>query len=184
MKTAWSVAAGIALVGAGAVAILAPFLGALFALWLFGWICVAVGVLELGYGLSAREEPGAIWRFLISTLYLGIGAFLLFRPVDSLAPIALSLGALLVSRCAFLVLLALDMRPQPIWGWFVFDAATSGALGVLVLSGWPHDSARLLGLYVGAAMIANGVNRLVVAGMLSPRLKALQLRRQHSTSGA
>jgi uncharacterized membrane protein HdeD (DUF308 family) len=177
MKTAWSVGAGLALVAAGIIAIAARSVGPLNALWVFGWLMFVVGALELGYAFNARDDPGAIWRFLIGTLYLGVGAFLLFHPLDGLAALALSLGALFLSRSAFLILLAHDVKAtqRESWGWlwFLFDSAVSGAVGFMVLSGFPKDSVRYLALYTGVGMI--------VAGVLRARPESLQLRRQHSS---
>jgi uncharacterized membrane protein HdeD (DUF308 family) len=180
MKTAWSVGAGLALIAAGVIAIEAPRVGALYSLWLFGWLMFAVGALELGFAWSSRDDAGAIWRFLTATLYLGVGAFLLFHPLDGIAALALSLGGLFLSRSAFLILLSHDVKATSSgswgWMWFLFDAAVSGAVGFMVLSGFPNDSIRYLGLYTGIGMI--------VAGVLRARPESVQLRRQHSSFSA
>jgi uncharacterized membrane protein HdeD (DUF308 family) len=169
-QTGWAIAAGIALVLAGIVAILSPLAGALVAVALFGWMSIVGGIFELAYAWRTRDERGTLWRIILGVLYLGVGAYVLARPATGVVALALALGALLIGRAVFLALLSYELRHTNIWGWIAFDAAVSLLLGVLVLMGWPNDSVVFLGVYFGAGLLVNGINRLIVATMVRRKL--------------
>jgi uncharacterized membrane protein HdeD (DUF308 family) len=165
-QTGWAIAAGIALVLAGIVAILSPFAGAIVAVALFGWMAVVGGIFELIYAWRTRDERGTLWRIILGVLYLGVGAYVLARPVSGMVALALALGALLIARAVFLSLLAYELKHTHVWGWVGFDAVVSAGLGALVLMGWPTDSVVFLGVYFGAGLLVNGINRLIVASVV------------------
>ena len=58
---------------------------------------------------------------------------------------------------------AFQIRPLEGWGWFLFDAATSFFLGILILVKWPSSSVWAIGTLVGVAVLMGGISRAVVA---------------------
>ncbi|HXY52252.1 MAG TPA: hypothetical protein VEI01_22590 [Terriglobales bacterium] len=49
------------------------------------------------------------------------------------------------------------------WGWFLLEAATSLALGMLIFVNWPSGSVWAIGTLVGVAVLMVGIARVVVA---------------------
>ena len=60
------------------------------------------------------------------------------------------------------ILGSLRLRPVPGWGWWLFDGVVSVLLAVLIFSGWPGNSVRIVALLVGIKLIVSGFNRLAL----------------------
>jgi len=58
---------------------------------------------------------------------------------------------------------ALQLRPLPGWGWWLFDGIVTLLLALLIFSGWPGNSVRIIAIIVGISLLISGVNRLVFA---------------------
>jgi uncharacterized membrane protein HdeD (DUF308 family) len=61
------------------------------------------------------------------------------------------------------ILGALQLRPVPGWGWWLFDGVITLLLAFLIFSGWPQNSVRIIALLVGIVLIISGANRLAWA---------------------
>jgi uncharacterized membrane protein HdeD (DUF308 family) len=58
---------------------------------------------------------------------------------------------------------ALQLRPLPGWRWWLFDGIITLLLALMVFSGWPGNSVRIIAIVVGISLIVSGVNRLASA---------------------
>jgi len=76
------------------------------------------------------------------------------------------LGTLLLVQAGLATVTALQIRPLAGWGWFLGEAATSFALGMLILVEWPSSSVRAIGMLVGVAVLMGGIVKIVVAAKI------------------
>ena len=76
------------------------------------------------------------------------------------------LGTLLLVQAGLATTTAFQIRPLDGWGWFLFDAAISSFLGILILVKWPSSSVWAIGTLVGVAVLMGGVSRTVVASKI------------------
>jgi uncharacterized membrane protein HdeD (DUF308 family) len=61
---------------------------------------------------------------------------------------------------------AFQVRPLAGWGWFLFDAAASFFMGMLILVRWPSSSVWAIGTLVGVAVLMGGISRIMVASKI------------------
>jgi uncharacterized membrane protein HdeD (DUF308 family) len=157
----WAIAAGVLLIIVGLEALAAPYIAALFATLLVAWGLVFGGVAELISAYGASENRA--WKVLLGLLYLAVGVYMLLNPGTGLAALALMLAWLFLVQGAISVFGALQLRPLPGWGWWLFDGVITLLLAFLIFSGWPGSSVRIVALLVGISLIISGANRLALA---------------------
>jgi uncharacterized membrane protein HdeD (DUF308 family) len=157
----WAIAAGVLLIIVGLEALAAPYIAALFATLLVAWGLVFGGVAELISAYGASENRA--WKVLLGLLYLAVGVYMLLNPGTGLAALALMLAWLFLVQGAISVFGALQLRPLPGWGWWLFDGVITLLLAFLIFSGWPGGSVRIIALLVGISLIISGANRLALA---------------------
>lgn len=160
----WSLAAGAGLVAAGAIAVAAPLIGAAAAVAVLGWTQLFAGAVELTHAFEARRERQWPWHLLSGALYVTAGFVLLFRP-ESLLAVAMVLGSFLLLRSMVLARIAYQLRRTRAWAPFAVDAVASLAFSVLLFAGLPSRAIAFVGIWSGAGLIANGVDRLAVAAL-------------------
>ena len=66
--------------------------------------------------------------------------------------------------------LAQSIHPVVGWGWMTFNGVTSMLLALLFLIGWPSTSLWLVGLYVGIALLFDGLTLLAIGWALRKSL--------------
>jgi uncharacterized membrane protein HdeD (DUF308 family) len=157
----WSIAAGVLLIIVGIEALASPYFAALVAAFWVAWGLVFGGVAELISAFSSSENR--LWKTLLGLLYLFAGIYILVHPGSGLLALALMLAWVFLVQGVISIFGALQLRPVRGWGWWLFDGVITLILALLILSGWPHDSVRIIALLVGIALIISGANRLAWA---------------------
>ena len=160
-RRGWSIAAGVLLIIVGIEALASPYFAALVAAFWVAWGLVFGGVAELISVYSSSENR--LWKTLLALLYLFAGIYILIHPGSSLLALALVLAWVFLVQGVISIFGALQLRPVRGWGWWLFDGVITLILALLILSGWPHDSVRIIALLVGIALIISGANRLAWA---------------------
>lgn len=161
--TRWQTAWGVLLVIAGILAVLMPAIAALAQVVLLAWLLVLGGAFEIVHAIQTRQAKGFGWKLVSGILTLVLGVLLLVRPVTGVAALALLIGAFFLVGGIARAILAFQLRPLGGWGWILFDALLSIALGVLIAIGWPQSSFAVIGILVGLWLIAAGIWRIVLA---------------------
>jgi uncharacterized membrane protein HdeD (DUF308 family) len=157
----WAIAAGVLLIFVGLEALAAPYIAALFVTLWVAWGLIFGAVAELISAYSASENRA--WKVLIGLLYLGVGVYMLINPGAGLLALALVIAWVFLVQGAFSIFGALQLRPLPGWGWWLFDGIVTLLLALLIFSGWPGGSVRIVALLVGISLIISGANRLALA---------------------
>jgi uncharacterized membrane protein HdeD (DUF308 family) len=157
----WAIAAGVLLIFAGFEALASPYFAALFASLWVAWGLVFGGAAELLSAYSMAENR--MWKVLLGLLYLAVGVYMLMNPGPGLVAVVLVLAWLFLVQGVISIFGALQLRPLPGWGWWLFDGIVTLLLAMLIFSGWPGNSVRIIAIVVGISLIVSGVNRLASA---------------------
>ena len=160
-RRGWSIAAGVLLIIVGIEALGAPYFAALVAAFWVAWGLIFGGVAELISVYSSSENR--LWKALLGLLYLFAGIYILVHPGLSLLALALMLAWVFLVQGVISIIGALRLRPVPGWGWWLFDGVITLLLALLIFSGWPQNSVRIIALLVGITLIISGANRLAWA---------------------
>ncbi|ARV59282.1 hypothetical protein BZZ01_12175 [Nostocales cyanobacterium HT-58-2] len=152
-----AIALGILMMILGIAAIANPFLTALAATVLFGWLFIIGGIVRLIHAFQTRRDGGLVWNLIVSLLYIGAGILLLRNPLRGGVALTLVLGLLLLIKGIFQVILALQLRPLRNWIWVLVGGILEIALGIIIWNQGPVQNLLLLGLLVGIDLLFEGV---------------------------
>ena len=159
----WLLAAGIALVVLGVVALSVPcFVGLAMEVFL-GWLLVIGGVLQGVQAFRTRGWGGFFFAVLSAALYIVAGVLLLGNPMWGLIAMTLLLAVFFVVEGIFKIIMALTLRPMPNWGWILVTGILAVLIGILIWSEWPSSAGWVIGLFVGIEMIFTGWATIMLA---------------------
>lgn len=162
-RAAWNICMGVLTAALGAFLIVYPLATAKFTTVVLGWVLILVGIAQFVFALHS-QKPGSFFLKLLSAGIFGIiGVMFAFAPMAGVEGLTGLLGTLLLVQAGLATVTAFQIRPLAGWGWFLLEAATSLALGLLILVRWPSSSVWAIGTLVGVAVLMGGIVRVVVA---------------------
>jgi uncharacterized membrane protein HdeD (DUF308 family) len=167
----WTIAIGVLLIILGLFALMAPLIAGVTVAVMFGWLLILGGIAHLVVSWHLRHAGGLIWELLIGLAYLVIGIFLLAHPVAGLVALTAFLGAYLLIKGIFEIIMWFRLRHVPGIGWVLFDAIVSLLLSALIWMHLPNSAAWVIGTLVGFGILFSGISRLVL-GMHARRVVA------------
>lgn len=158
----WVLAAGIISVVGGTAALLSPVLatgivGMFIAVTLF-----VVGCFNLA-GVCFAEKGLKLEAFLTGTVQILLAAVMAFYPFATLMSLTFLIAALMLVDGILRVVLAIQARDIPGWGWTMAGGVAGIALSILVMTALPQASFLVIGILVGVNLITAGVARIVIA---------------------
>ncbi len=173
---------GAVLICLGVFAVLAPLFTGVATAVLVGMLLVTGGIVETLFAFRAPSLGKGILTFLFGGLAVAAGVLVFLRPGEGLGALTLILAAYFVAAGAVDAIVAFKVRPAPGWGWALFSAILSIALGVFVVAQWPVSGEWAVGLFVGIRLLTHGwvLMALGVAGrdtleyLQDSRLEALE----------
>ncbi len=138
------------------------------AIWVAGFVLVAVAILRL---IEVFTVPGKrLWNLLAFGIYFVLGMLMIFWTGFSLEAWTLAIGLALLIGGAIRFGVAVSLTRQPGSAWRYFNAIVSLILGAMVCWGWPESSLWLIGTLIAVEMIFSGWTLLFLA--LAPRTAA------------
>lgn len=150
---------------AGIVCIIKPGLSAGLVGRVLGVAMILFGAVKL-VGYCSRDLYRLAFQYDLGfgLLLIALGVLVLVRPAQVLDFLFTALGVAVLTDALYKVQIALDARRFGISTWWLTLAlaAAAGAVG-LALVFRPWDSARLLTILLGVALLAEGVLNLCVA---------------------
>ena len=165
-RSGWSIFMGVLSALLGLFLMAYPLAAATITTVLLGWTLIFVGIAQLVFALHS-QTPGSFFLKLLSGVLYGItGVALAAFPLEGVEALTGLLGTLLLVQAGLATATAFQVRPLEGWGWFLFDAAVSFALGVLILVKWPSSSVWAIGSLVGVAVLMGGISRTVIASKI------------------
>lgn len=156
------VALAVALIVAGVAAFIFPLLASIAAKVLVGWLLLIAGSVTLFHAFRTRRWRSTLWNAAIGLLSVVAGIYLAFFPLAGLIGLTLVLGALFATQGIFEIIMALDNRERPGWGWMLGSGTLSLLLGVVVMFGLPGTAVWALGLVLGVHFVTSGVSLLAL----------------------
>ena len=100
-----------------------------------------------------------------------MGIFLLAHPLAGLIGLTAFLGAYLLIKGIFELIMWFGLRRMRGGGWVLFDAIVSLLLSALIWMHLPNSATWVIGTLVGFGILFSGISRLVL-GMHAKRLTA------------
>jgi uncharacterized membrane protein HdeD (DUF308 family) len=165
-RTGWSIFMGVLSALLGLFLIAYPLTTATITTVLLGWTLVFVGIAQFIFALHSQTPGNFFLKVLGGVIYGITGVALAYAPLAGVEALTGLLGTLLLIQAGLATAMAFQIRPLEGWGWFLFDAAVSFALGVLILVQWPSSSVWAIGTLVGAAVLMGGISRIVIASKI------------------
>jgi len=161
--TGWSIVVSLFMILAGILAIGLPLAAGIAVNFVVAWALMISGVAHLAFGWHIRAMGGAIWQLLLGALYIGIGVYLLLRPVAGLVTLTLALAIYLFAEGLLELILSFQVRPRNGWGWLLFDGVVTLILAIMIWRAWPMSTEWVIGTLVGISMIFSGATRLMLS---------------------
>lgn len=154
---------GIVFMILGVLAIALPMLFTIAITLLFGILLVIGGVASSIRLKSMGAFPGkwADWLFVIAILVTGI--LLIISPEKGALTLTVMLIAFFIIGGIAKILLSLQSRDVPNWGWIFVSGLLSLALAAIIISGWPGTAQWVLGLLLGINMLFFGFTLTTLA---------------------
>ena len=81
---------------------------------------------------------------------------MLGHPIAGVLTLTMILAAFFVVEGIFKIVMAIQMRSMPNWGWMFISGLIALVLGGLIWVGWPATAAWVIGLLVGIDLIFGG----------------------------
>jgi uncharacterized membrane protein HdeD (DUF308 family) len=158
----WSVFLGVLIVVLGVLSLAYPVVTGVATVLTLGVILLTVAIVELVLALRFKSASDFFLK-LFSAIIYGITGFLLVAyPVGGVAGLTLFLGSMLLVQGVILAVLGFKAQ-KGIRGWFLFDAAVTVLLSLLILAHWPSSSVWAIGTLVGVAVIMRGATRIATS---------------------
>jgi len=148
---------------AGMLAIASPLIAGVLIVYVVAWTAIFNGGAQIVYGFRAHSGGRMVLEILLGLLYIVAGVYILMHPGGGLLAITLIIACILLVYGIFAVVLAFQLKPNPGWGWILFDAIITVLLGALIWIHWPMNSEWVMGTLVGISFIVSGVSRLMLS---------------------
>jgi uncharacterized membrane protein HdeD (DUF308 family) len=165
-RSGWSIFMGVLSAVLGLFLIAYPMATATITTVLLGWTLIFVGIAQFVFALHSQTPGNFLLKLLGGVLYGITGVALAFAPVTGVEALTVLLGTLLLVQAGLATVTAFQIRPLDGWGWYLFDAIVSFALGVLIIVKWPSSSIWAIGTLVGTAVVVGGISRIVLASKI------------------
>jgi uncharacterized membrane protein HdeD (DUF308 family) len=169
----WFVAFGLAVALLGFISLGVVGAATLASVYLVAVFMIVIGGTEISIGLNAHRWGNRIPIVLLGLLYIVAGAFALANPVAGAIGLTLLLGGAMLATGLMRVYFATLLPEGPKWLVGLAGAVTI-LVGVLILAGWPENSAYVLGIFLGIDMIFYGASWFSFGLFLRRRLQRAQ----------
>ena len=162
-QAGWSIFMGVLTAAIGIVMIIYPAATATFSTLFVGWMLIFAAIAQIAFAFTS-DSAGNFFLLLLFGIVYGIGGIaLLAYPVTGAVTLTAALGVMLIIEGILETAVAFELPAGTGRGWFVVSAISSGLLGILILAKWPASTGWAIGTLVGAAVLMNGITRVVVS---------------------
>lgn len=153
----WFVAFGAATALFGLSALGLATVATLASVYLIAIFMILVGGAEILLGVDAHRWSNRLPLVLIGLLYVAAGSFAIARPLTGAAGFTLLLGAALLATGVARVLFAARLPHGPSV-YVLLAGIVTTLLGMMILFGWPENSAFVLGVFLGVDLLFYGAS--------------------------
>jgi uncharacterized membrane protein HdeD (DUF308 family) len=167
-NTTWAIVLAILLIIVGILAMSTPVVAGVSVALMVGWLLVFGGVLQIVFALTARAGFLAV---IIGILTVAAGGYMVYNPAVAIASLVMFLALYLLISGITEVFVAFAARPARGWGWLLFNAVISIALGGLMFTQFPVTGALAIGILLGFKLLFTGFMTLMIAMTVRKALK-------------
>jgi uncharacterized membrane protein HdeD (DUF308 family) len=153
----WSLVLAGILAVLGGLAIAAPWAASAIVDVFCGITLVAAGLSQLAMTAGTFTWRGFWLTLLCGALSVVAGTAMIVLPAAGIAALVTFLGMILLFEAAAKLVAAFSLGDSFPWGWLLFDAVVTGALGVVLLTVRPSEAGILLGVFVGINLLSSAV---------------------------
>ena len=153
----WFLGLGIGLIILGVIAIGSAFFMTIASVWLFGWILIIGGVMEVVHAFWHQRWAGFFLDLLTGVLYVVAGGMMVNNPQESALLLTLLIAMFLVFEGVLRIVAALAVR-YPHWGSVLVNGVISLVLCMLIWRRWPVSGLWVIGLFVGIEKLFSGMS--------------------------
>lgn len=168
-NTTWAIVIGVLLMIGGIFAMATPVLAGMSVALMVGWLLAFGGVFQTLFAFRARAGVLAI---ILGLLTLAAGVYMILNPGVALATLVLFMAIYLLLSGVSEAILAFSARPEPGWGWLLFNAVTSLLLGGLMFTQFPVAGALAIGILLGLKLLFTGLMMIMIAVSVRKATKA------------
>ncbi len=158
----WLKIFGIVFILGGIAALAVPAIAGITIELLLGWLFFAGGCIQSAAAWATRKHKSFWFEMLWAILFVFVGLWLLLRPVEGVQALAFIVGALFLVEAIVKMIFSWQWRGEPNIGWILISGILSFIIGMVMLSGWPQQSATFIGLLIGINLLASGIAILLL----------------------
>lgn len=156
----WFVALGAVFIVLGLIASSQLLLATVVTVYYLGATIIMAGILQIVQSCRLSRWTGFILWLLSGLLYIGAGIMSFMNPALASSALTLLLALFTAASGIARIWLGAGAMSERGWGWIVASGVLSTVVGLLVLVGWPVNSAWVLGLILSIDLIFQGCTML------------------------
>jgi uncharacterized membrane protein HdeD (DUF308 family) len=153
---------GLALVVLGLLTLFVPRYAGMTIGVLVGIFLVLSGMVRLAFAWAAGSWGSVLFRFAFGVLAIAAGGMMVAQPGTGLRIIIIVAIVYFIADGLSAILFALRLPPAAGGASVLFAGIISLALGVMIWQDWPLPGEQMLGIYIGAKLLADGVVMLII----------------------
>ena len=135
----------------------------LVSMFFFGALLAIAGISHLIDVFQHKDWQGMMWQALIAVLYI-IGACIVFYdPFLASTLITGMLAGVLIVIGVTRIIMAVQLKAAPGWGWLFFAGIAAIILGILIIAQWPLSGLWVIGMFIAIEMIITGWTYIFIA---------------------
>ncbi|KHJ53871.1 hypothetical protein LA66_14860 [Aureimonas altamirensis] len=165
----WLLAAGIALVTVGLLALANVLLATVASVFFVGAMMLVGGAVQIIYAFKVTGRGQFVGWLLIGALYVVAGLFTFGNPLLASTILTLLFALSIIAAGTIRIVTGFALRPAQGWGWLVLAGVLALIVGAVVIAGWPVNSLWLIGALLAFDLLFNGLAMIIFAFALRRR---------------
>jgi len=154
--------AGITMLVLGTAAVIYDVTATLASVFLFGWLLLLAGAIQVVYAFQVRTGSGFFLYLVDEIIRATVGTLLVVYPGWGALTLTLVLSFYFIVSGLFKTIVSMILQFRS-WGWSAASGLVSVALGAMLVMQWPVSGLWLIGFAVGLDLILYGWALLMFA---------------------
>lgn len=168
----WFIALGIFLIATGVGALIFPQVATLSVELFVGSAMLIGGIATLVHAFKSTGWGGFLIEIFIAATYIAGGALFLFNPLAGIFTLTALLAAFFAFDGILRILMAIQIRGERSWPFFLVSGLLSLMLAILIVAGIANGaSLAFIGFLVGINFVFAGVSYIVCGREVSVPLQ-------------
>ncbi|HEX2799233.1 MAG TPA: DUF308 domain-containing protein [Thermoanaerobaculia bacterium] len=170
----WSIFMGILTAAVGAAMIIYPLATATASTVFLGAALLVAAVAQFVFAFTSDTAGQFFLKLLLGVLYGIAGLCLIVLPGMGVVTLTAVLGVMLITEAVVETAIGFSVPAGAGRGWFLLSGLFSLLLGILIIAQWPASSIWAIGTMVGAAVLFNGITRIVTSSWVRSEARQFQ----------